>query len=194
MNGHMIIVSIDAMVFEDIEYCKTLPNFSKILCDASTIKQVRTIYPSLTHPVHATLITGNPAGITGIINNSQFNRESPTSDIWYNNLSEINCDTIFHTAKRAGLTTAAASWPVTSRTDVIDYLIPVALNSDFCGYEDNPIDAFRAMGATENVIPIIEDAIKIYGYQDRHPEVDARQIYCSVEIIKTEQKTTEALS
>jgi hypothetical protein len=36
MSKHLIVASIDAMVFEDLEYCKTLPNFSKIMDGAST--------------------------------------------------------------------------------------------------------------------------------------------------------------
>ena len=86
MSKHLIVVSIDAMVYEDLEYAKTLPNFSKIINGASVIERVRTIYPSLTHPVHATLITGNTAGVTGVINNSVFNEKTPDkgSGVWYN--------------------------------------------------------------------------------------------------------------
>ena len=105
MDKHLIVVSIDAMVFEDLEYCKTLPNFSKIMDGAAIIERVCTIYPSVTHPVHATLITGNPAGITGAVNNSIFNPEAPDkgNGIWYNFLHQMNCETIFHAAKRAGI-------------------------------------------------------------------------------------------
>ena len=103
VSKHLIVVSIDAMVYEDLDYCKTLPNFARILDGASVIERVRTIYPSLTHPVHATLITGAPAGITGTVNNSIFNREAPDtgSNIWYNWMDQIGCETIFHAAKRA---------------------------------------------------------------------------------------------
>ena len=187
MGKHLIVVSIDAMVFEDIEYCKALPNFSKILDGAAVIERVRTIYPSLTHPVHATLLTGNTAGVTGAINNSLFNADEPDSpiDVWYNNLDQINCDTLLHAAKRAGLTVATASWPMTSYgNNVIDYLVPCALDADFIGYEDDPMAAYKALGAEECVMPIIEDAVKLFGYENRHPEVDAFQIYCTTEIIK----------
>ncbi|MBQ8371858.1 MAG: alkaline phosphatase family protein [Clostridia bacterium] len=187
MSKHLIVVSIDAMVFEDLEYCKDLPNFSKIMDGASVIERVRTIYPSVTHPVHATLITGAPAGVTRIVNNSVFNSESPAGggDVWYNFLDQIGCETIFHAAKRAGLTTASASWPVTNRGEsVIDYLVPCALNADFRGFESNPIDAYRSLGAGENVIDIIEEAVKRFGWQNRHPEVEEFQAYCCTEIIK----------
>ena len=77
MSKHMIVASVDALVFEDIEYAKTLPNFAKILSTGSIIERVRTIYPSLTHPVHASIMTGAPAGITGVVNNIVFNRNDP---------------------------------------------------------------------------------------------------------------------
>ena len=69
---HLIVVSADAFVFEDLDYVKNLPNFKRILDNGSRIEKVRTIYPTITHPVHATLLTGAPAGVTGIINNEKF--------------------------------------------------------------------------------------------------------------------------
>ena len=125
MSKHLIVVSVDALVYEDLEYAKTLPNFKRLLDGASVIERVRTIYPSVTHPVHATLITGAPAGVTGITNNLIFKPGAPDTDHtqWYNILSEIKCDTLLHAAKRAGLTTACSTWPVTADGgDVIDYL------------------------------------------------------------------------
>ena len=61
MSKHTVVISVDAMVFEDLEYLRTLPNFSRLLDGASVIERVSTIYPSVTHPVHATIITGAPA-------------------------------------------------------------------------------------------------------------------------------------
>lgn len=185
MAKHLVVASIDAMVFEDLEYCKTLPNFSKIMDGASVIERNMTIYPSVTHAVHATLITGNPPGVTGAINNSIFNPDCVTENYWYNFMYQMGCETIFHAAKRAGLTTASASWPMTSNGDsVIDYLVPCALNDDFVGFEENPLDAYRNLGAQECVMPIIEEAVARFGWQNRHPEVEEFQAYCCVEIIK----------
>ena len=61
-NKHLIVISVDALVFEDLEYARTLPNFARILAEGSRIERIRTIYPSVTHPVHATMLTGVPAG------------------------------------------------------------------------------------------------------------------------------------
>ena len=186
MEKHLIGISVDAMVFEDIEYLSDLPSFSRFLDGASIIERVRTIYPSLTHPVHASIITGAPAGVTGIVNNHIFKPQAPATDTrqWYNILSEIKCDTILHAAKRAGLRTASSTWPMTAYGgDIIDYLVPSALNYYFEGKE-NPLDVYRELGASEEIMPIIEAAVKLFGSQDRHPEYDDFQIFCSAEIIK----------
>ena len=110
-DRHLILVSADAFVYEDLEYVKDLPNFKRILDNGARIEKVRTIYPTITHPVHATLLTGAPAGVHGVINNARF-IPGETVTPWYNRLDEIKCDTILHAAKRAGLTTAACLFPL----------------------------------------------------------------------------------
>ena len=187
MEKHLLVVSIDAMVYEDLEYAKTLPNFKKVFERASVIEKVRTIYPTLTHPIHATILSGATAGKTGIVNNSMFNRTAPDKDsgVWFNELSQIKCDTLIHAAHRAGLTVAVSTWPVTTGDcGVIDYLVPGALNSCFEGREDDPLSVYRSLGAGENVMDIIEEGVRRYGWRDQHPEVDFFQAYCLAQIIK----------
>ncbi len=187
MRKHLIVVSVDALVFEDLEYARTLPNFARLLDGCAMIERVETIYPSVTHPVHATILTGAPAGVTGIVNNSIFKSHSPDLDNkqWYNCLSEIKCDTILHAAKRAGLTTAVSTWPVTADGgDVVDYLVPSALNYYFDGRDADYMDVYREHGAREELMDIIALAVERYGYRDRHPEYDQFQIFCAAEIFK----------
>ena len=103
-NKHLVVISIDAMVTADIEYARSLPNFKRIIDGASIIRSVKTIYPTLTHPVHASIISGAAIGATGIVNNLIFDREDPTAaKVWFNDLSQIKCDTLIHAAKREGL-------------------------------------------------------------------------------------------
>ena len=186
MSKHLIVVSVDALTFEDLEFAKTLPFFGKLLNGGAVIQKVKSIYPSFTHPAHATLITGRTAGKTGIVNNRVFNPASPDAPgVYYNYLDEIKCDTLIHSAKRNGLTVATSSWPMTSGgSEYIDYLVPNAMNSDFIGYEDDPLQVYRRLGSKECVMDIIEKAVSLYGYQNRHPEMDDLQTYCCCEIIK----------
>ena len=53
-----IIISIDALRSEDLDFLKTLTNFSKIIDNGSVVKKVTSIYPSVTYPCHASIITG----------------------------------------------------------------------------------------------------------------------------------------
>ena len=183
-NKHLFIVSVDALVYEDLEYAKTLPAFGRVLENGSIIKKVQTIYPSLTHPVHASIITGCPAGVTGVHSNDVF---APSSDVreWVNFINQIKCDTILHAAKRAGLTTAVCRWPLTAGGgDVVDYLIPEFFESYLKGYEDNPIKAYKNVGSKDNVADIIEEMVKRYGTQNKHPEYDEAEMFAAAEIIK----------
>lgn len=183
---HLIVISVDALVFEDIEYLKTLPAFSRLLNGAAIIERVRTIYPSLTHPVHASIISGAPAGITGVINNHIFNHDSPDKDNkrWYNSFGDIKCDTLIHAAKRAGLTVGASTWPLISDCgDIVDYLVPSVLNCDIEG-KDEPMEVYRERGASDEMMEIIVEAVKRFGIKNQHPEYDEFQIYCATEIIK----------
>ena len=186
-NKHLVYISVDAMVFEDLEYLKNLPAFSRLLDGASIIERVTTVYPSVTHPVHASLITGAPTGVTGIVNNLIFDKNAGDlgGGVWFNSLSDIKCDTLLHAAKRAGLTTASSTWPLTSHGEKdIDYLVPNIMNSDFIGYEDDILSAYRKLGAKDNVIDIIEKGTKLYGHKNMHPEFDNFQVYCASEIIR----------
>jgi predicted AlkP superfamily pyrophosphatase or phosphodiesterase len=66
MDRHLIVVSVDAMVWEDLEHLEELPNLKEFIEKGSLVQKMTTIYPSLTHPVHATLISGCTPGKTGI--------------------------------------------------------------------------------------------------------------------------------
>ncbi|MBE6589438.1 MAG: alkaline phosphatase family protein [Ruminococcaceae bacterium] len=187
MEKHLIVISVDALVYEDLEYAKGLVHFSRMLEQGSLIKRVRSTYPSLTHTAHATIMSGASPARTRVVNNTVFNPKDPHkgSSVWYNDLAQLGCETVFQAAKREGLSTASSSWPMTSGGgEYIDYLIPNALNEDFVGREDRPLEVFRALGAGENVMDIIKEGVRLFGWKNQHPEVDDFQTYCAAEIIK----------
>lgn len=181
---HMLVVSVDALVYEDLEFAKTLPVFGKILREGSQIRKVHTIYPALTHPIHATMITGCPAGLTGITSNEVF-AAGELKRPWYNFMNQMKVGNIFKAAHDAGYVTAACCWPLTAGGgDCIDYLVPEVLNVDLEGHEDDPLSVFRAMGTSECVMDIVEEGVRRFGYADNHPDGDEREIYCAAEIIR----------
>ena len=181
---HLVVISVDALVYEDICDTSRLPLFEKLIKGGSLIKNVRTIYPSLTHPVHASIITGQTAGKTGIISNTLFT--PGTADMpWYNNLGDIRCETLFDIAHRAGLTSAVCHWPVTATAgEKIDYLIPELMDADLEAAGGDVVRGFLSVGMSECLKPILEGAIAKYGYRHAHPFSDEVQMDCACEIIR----------
>ncbi len=187
MARHMIVISVDAMVYEDLEYAGKLPNFSRLLDGGAIIERVRSTYPSVTHTAHATIMCGAVPGRTGVVNNTVFNPRDPKngSSVWYNDLDQLGCESILHAAKRAGLSTAVSTWPMTSHGEkFIDYLVPNAMNGDFVGYEEDPLSVYRRLGAQECIMDLIAEGVRRFGWKNEHPAVDELQSYCAAEIIK----------
>ena len=59
MAKRIIVFSSDATVAEDMEAIRHMPNFQKYLAGGSEFKNgMRTIYPSVTYPIHVSIATG----------------------------------------------------------------------------------------------------------------------------------------
>ncbi|MDS0524468.1 ectonucleotide pyrophosphatase/phosphodiesterase [Clostridium sp. SHJSY1] len=120
MKGkYMIIISFDAVSSEDLDIMKKLPNFKKLIEEGSLIKNVESIYPTLTYPAHVTIVTGRHPKKHGIIDNTIF-KPGDFSPNWYWYRKYIIGETIYDLAKEKGLKTCTLLWPVTGRSDV-DY-------------------------------------------------------------------------
>ena len=120
--GKLLVISSDAMVGEDLEYFKTLPNYKKYLSGGAEITNISSIYPSVTFPAHVTMMTGLYPDRHGVFSNMQM---LPGSDPtpWQWGYERIHGTDIFRVAKAAGKTTAAVFWPVTAQNPAIDYHI-----------------------------------------------------------------------
>lgn len=118
----LLIISFDGLSTLDFDYISTLPNFKRYLNKASYCKKVYSVYPTLTYPAHATIVTGKYPKNHGIINNTllQENRKSPD---WYWQRSYIKGDTIYDLAINKGMKVAALLWPVTAKSK-IQYNLP----------------------------------------------------------------------
>ena len=71
MNKKMIILSHDALVYEDLNFLGSLPTFADLISRGAQIRTLRSIYPTITYPVHASIITGQYPEHHGVINNEQ---------------------------------------------------------------------------------------------------------------------------
>jgi len=183
MEKHLIVMSVDAMVCEDLALLETLPHFKALMKDASVVRRMRTIYPSLTHPVHASLMTGCPAGLTGVPNNVLFAPGDPDPR-WYNRLDEVRCDTLFHAAKRAGLATASCRWPMTAGGfDAIDWLVPEVMDRDVAE-ADSLESVYRDMCTGVLFEPVIRPRLSMLAGTERHPAYEDFSMACAADIIR----------
>ena len=122
LTDHLIVISFDCLSEHDVPLLRNLPNFKSFIEKSSYCTQVETIYPSVTYPCHATIVTGNFPNRHGIVNNT-FIQPGRISPDWFWHRHHIKGTTLYDEAKKAGMKTAALLWPVTAKAD-IDYNMP----------------------------------------------------------------------
>lgn len=122
LTKHLVVISFDGLSTMDFDIVSELPNFKAYIEGASYCKQVFSVYPTVTYPAHATIVTGQYPKHHGIINNTllQPGRESPD---WYWHRKYIKTETIYDLAIERGMTVAALLWPVTAGAK-IQYNMP----------------------------------------------------------------------
>jgi len=122
LTDHLIVISFDCLSSLDFPIIQELPHFQELLKHRSYCKNVKTIYPSVTYPCHATIVTGKYPNRHGVINNTLLQPGNSSPD-WYWYRRYIKGTTLYDEAKKAKLTTAALLWPVTAKAN-IDYNMP----------------------------------------------------------------------
>lgn len=165
MKQKVIVLSMDAMVGEDIEYLSNKPNFSRLFANAARVGKVCTIYPSITYPAHVSIMTGCRAGKHGVVTNGEF-KTTPGGTKWHLYADAVQVEDIFAAAKRAGCTTAAVYWPVTGCNPDVDYLI----NEYFFPDPSEDIKAgFAKFGANDATLAVIRENLHRYptSYRNR---------------------------
>ena len=116
-SKYLIVISFDAVSSEDIDKLEKLDNFKYLMDNGSVIKNVESVYPTLTYPAHATIMTGMYPKNHGIINNT-LNKFSDINPNWYWYRKYIKTKTLYDLASEKGLTTAALLWPVAGRSSI----------------------------------------------------------------------------
>ena len=116
-NKYVIVIFFDAVSEDDLEFLSKQPNFSKLIKNGALIKNVESVYPSLTYPAHATIVTGKYPKNHGVINNTVLDFKNDNPD-WYWYRKYIKGDTIFDLAEKSGMKTCSILWPVTARSKI----------------------------------------------------------------------------
>lgn len=181
---YTIVISEDAMVYEDLETLRTLPAFGSIWDQAAIIKRNRSIYPSITYPCHTTMRTGCYPNRHGVINNER-SILGEVSSKWEHFNEIVRVPDIFDRAKEHGLTTAAVFWPVTGNHPHIDWLVDEYWPQD---EQTDEAECYREAGSSEQTMEIVRRNIHLVrGRMRKHPWGDEFINACACDIIRMHQ-------
>lgn len=180
-DRHVIVVSVDAMVFEDVETLSHLYALESVWDQTARVDRVRSIYPTITYPCHSTMMTGVYPDRHGIVNNEQ-PLLGVTGGPWQHMREMVHAKNIFDYAKEQGFTTAAVFWPVTGKDKSIDYLVDEYWPQN----GESTEQCFRDSGSSEEVIEKIvkPNAKLIEGHHRKHPWCDAFIMQCACDMIR----------
>src|SRR5690554_6735296 len=123
---HVILVSIDGLAAYHLDNEDLyLPNLRALIENGVWTEGSQTVFPSVTHPSHATLVTGVSPRKHGVIGNQMTNRHSRASHhpTIKTRKEAIHAGTLFDAAHKAGITTASFCWPETRQDPSIDFNI-----------------------------------------------------------------------
>lgn len=109
-----IILSFDALGDIDSSYFEGLGGFKRLIDQGAYVERVRSVYPSLTYPCHATIVTGRYPRDHGVVNNLLLQPSKEKKD-WYWYEKNIRGDSIFRAGKRKGLRVGTILWPVAAK-------------------------------------------------------------------------------
>ena len=122
MKQKLILVSMDALFAEDLEYLKTKPSFRWLLENSARVERVKSVYPTLTYPCHGTMITGCWPAKHGLLNNYILQPGVVAPDWnWYHDVFKV--PDLLDAAKAKGLTTAAIGWPAMGNHPSADWIV-----------------------------------------------------------------------
>jgi predicted AlkP superfamily pyrophosphatase or phosphodiesterase len=120
----LLVLSVDGL---DHRYLRDaaklglkIPNLRRMMQEGAWAGGVIGVVPTVTWPSHTTMITGVPPHVHGILANR---RPKTDGGEYYWSASLLNVPTLLDSARKAGLKTAAITWPVTVDAPV-DFNLP----------------------------------------------------------------------
>ena len=133
VSERVVIVSIDGLAaYELDDESLEIPNIRRLMAEGVRAESSETVYPSVTHPSHTTLVTGVLPNVHGVIGNRLVDRATGERYHITNkpHAESVRVPTIFDAAKARGLTTAAFYWPESWKDPAVDFNIPEVFDGE----------------------------------------------------------------
>jgi predicted AlkP superfamily pyrophosphatase or phosphodiesterase len=144
----VVMISIDGLrpeVYRDPEaHGLRMKQLVELREEGTSAARMLPVFPSVTYPAHATLVTGTRPAEHRIVSNFRSGLD------WFNDASEIASPTLWQAAEAAGRTTALVTWPTTYGAKV-DFLVPENLS-----FGDVDLRRLVADGTTPGLFEALE--------------------------------------
>ena len=125
-DHHVLVISLDGMganLYTQTAARGHLPNLERLHSEGSFAEGVEGVYPTVTYPSHSTIVTGRTPAEHGIYSNVSVRRPEIMREDWFWYAKDLKAPALWDEARRAHLTSAAISWPVTVGA-AIDWNVP----------------------------------------------------------------------
>lgn len=120
---HLILVSIDGLRPElYLDPASPAREIAALADRGARARAAEPVFPSVTYPNHASIVTGMRPARHGILFNVLFEPDGRRGR-WYERAADLRATPIWEWARAAGLRTAAVAWPSTVGAR-IDQLVP----------------------------------------------------------------------
>ena len=124
----LCMISLDAVAQPDADRLLSLSAFSALAENGVFCGNVKTIYPTLTYPIHTSLITGCYPTTHGIGHNQPFQPDTPPNmRKWYWSVGDIQAKTLYQAAKEKRMDVASILWPVSGKNRFVRRNFPEVL-------------------------------------------------------------------
>ncbi len=122
LAASVVLLSIDGLkpdyVLEADAHGLKVPNLRRLVEEGAYATAVTGVFPTVTYPSHATMLTGVAPARHGIYSNHPFDPLSRNQDGWYWYVEDMKAKTLWEAAQSAGLRTASVDWPVSVGANV----------------------------------------------------------------------------
>ncbi len=134
-NRIVVLISVDGLAGFYLNDPKAQMPTIRALADAGARAAMKVSTPSVTWPSHATLITGVPPALHGVVGNNFLDRATGKTvaligDTLFDKDQIMRVPAVFDVAKAAGLKTASVRWPATRNAKSLDWTIPAVRGPD----------------------------------------------------------------
>jgi len=143
---NLVLVSLDAVWGQDVDVLQKLPHLGPLFQKGLRCRRVQTVYPTITYPVHVSMVTGVTPRIHGIGHNQPFDAAKDRGlqpefiariekaglpldacRPWHWDHHDIAVPTLFDACKKAGKQVCSILWPVTGKHRGIRWNFPEVL-------------------------------------------------------------------